>query len=124
MLLCQSGVFEAHSCQPSVDSSPQGKEENERFGEQQENRYENTFRAEQALSVRDNKGWDKTVYYLKNVILPSNLNPRQQHNVFLLNGRGLSGSLCCEAEEVWSGSKPTTMVRVVGLSALIWTQMR
>lgn len=47
MLLYHGGVFEAHSCQCSADSSPQGKEENERFSEQQENRYENTFQAEQ-----------------------------------------------------------------------------
>lgn len=54
------GVFEAHSCQCSADSYPQGEKENERFRKKQENRYENTFQAPDP--VRDNKGWDKALY--------------------------------------------------------------
>ena len=93
-MLLYGGVFEAHSCQCSADTSPQGKEENERFREKQENRYENKFQAGWADSVRDNKGWDKSVYYLKYVISPSDRDLRQQQkkNLFFLNGRGLAES--------------------------------
>lgn len=48
MLVCyySGGLWRKHSC-ALADSSPQGKEENERFSEKQENRNENTFQAEQ-----------------------------------------------------------------------------
>lgn len=46
--LYHGGDFDAHSWQCSADSSPQGKEQSEGFSEKQENRYENTFRAEQS----------------------------------------------------------------------------
>lgn len=83
MLLYHGGVFEAHSCQCSADSSPRGKEENERFSEQQENRYI-PGRAE---PVRDNKGWDK-LYTIKNVISPLDRGHRQQKSTLLLSLMG------------------------------------
>ncbi|TNN82455.1 hypothetical protein EYF80_007290 [Liparis tanakae] len=47
-MLLYGGHFEAHSFQCSEDSNPQGKEGNKRFSKKQENRYENTFRAERS----------------------------------------------------------------------------
>lgn len=38
-----------HIPEAAADSSPQGKEENERFSQKQENRNENTFQAAQSL---------------------------------------------------------------------------
>ena len=77
MLLYHGGVFEAHSCQCSADSSPQGKEENERFSEQQENRYENTFQAEQT-QYGTIRGGTKLYTTLKNVISTSDRGRRPQ----------------------------------------------
>lgn len=49
VVAAEGSVFTAHSCQCSPDSGPQGERENERLSRQQENRYENTFQAEQSL---------------------------------------------------------------------------
>lgn len=38
-----------HIPEAAADSSPQGKEENERFSQKQENRNENTFQGAQSL---------------------------------------------------------------------------
>lgn len=122
---CHSGVFETHSYQCAVQTPVhRGKRKMRGFAKQQENRNENTFQAEQT-PFRYNKGWDKTVYYLKSPILPLDREHRQQQRRSL-NLMGHSRHFVSLSKRKETGSKPTMVVglQTVGLSAQIWTEMR
>lgn len=74
----------------------------------------------QSRACQDNKGWDKVYTIKKKCNLAFRSGPQTTKNMFLLSlmGEKQQRAFTC------LGPKPTTMVRVVGLSAQIWTEMR